>query len=39
MVMGDPNGKGEDMFLLLGDLENLAYLRMDKVVTWETHDL
>ena len=37
---GDSNGKGEeDMFLLLGDLENLACLRMDKVVTWETHDL
>jgi hypothetical protein len=38
---GDPSGKGEeeDMFLLLGGLENLACLRMDKVVTWETHDL
>lgn len=37
---GDPNGKGEeDMFLLLGDLENLACLRMNMVVTWETHDL
>ena len=37
---GDPNRKGEeDMFLLLGDLENLACLRMNRVVTWETHDL
>ena len=37
---GDPNGKGEeDMFLLLGDMENLSCLRMNRVVTWETHDL
>lgn len=37
---GDPNGKSEeDLFLLLGDLENLACLRMNRVVTWETHDL
>ena len=33
MVMGDSNGKGEGRFLLLGDVENLAYLRMDKVAT------